>query len=218
MQTTCFGHMDSILMFCLVTFLISYLLFLLQDRFVNLEQQTFAFLKCLLLNSHRPYLLCLLCTVFRKVLSKVQREDKGHQLLSSHQLHISPEELTWQEKEQQTHITWHSLQNRTQQQSWSPNIRTAPRSGSSPMTAAQGWGKGQSFLHNPERNMHNFTPPRNQHSCCTENKPSAKTHFPRTQLAKGRVIKENEFSFVWCQGFGVFLPSLLDCVLMEISS
>lgn len=51
----------------------SYLLFLLQDRLVNLGQWIFAFLNCLLLNSHRSYLLCLPCTAFTEVLSKVQR-------------------------------------------------------------------------------------------------------------------------------------------------
>lgn len=157
MQTTCFGHMDIVFMFYLVIFLMSYLLFLLQDRLVNLGQWIFAFLNCLLLNSHRSYLLCLPCTAFTEVLSKVQRNRgkppasllpaAAHQARGAH--------LKGERTASTSHLAQPSEQDTATEEkhNGSPNMRTVPRSGSSPMTAAGRWGKGQGASFTTQRGI-----------------------------------------------------------------
>lgn len=144
---------------------------------------------CFLLNSHRAYLVCLLCfkwSPFKKVIAGAEEDQR---------LHNGPEELSWKGKEKQARLTWHSLREQDATAEAKHSKPGAPtRAGESWDQKADLWllfrgdGKGQEYS---DRNMQNFMPPRNQCGCCTENKRRTKTHFSRTQLAKGRIFKEN---------------------------
>lgn len=209
MQTTCFGHVDIVLNVSSSYFFNVLLTVSPAGQICELRAAYLCFSEVFAVELPQiiPAVHCVEWSPFKGT----DGAKEGHWLLSSHQLHIGPEELTWKGKEQQAHLTWHSLQSRTQQQrrstaSREPQCKNSPKVRKQPHNCCAEMRERAGLLHTPEKNTYNFMPPRNQHSCCTENKPSAKTHFPRTQLAKGRVIKENEFSFVWCQGFGVFLP------------
>lgn len=138
MQTTCFGHVDIVL-----NVSSSYFFNVLLTASPAGQQHIFAFLKCLLLNSHRSYLPCLPCTALSEVLLKVQTEQRKATGFSLPTSCTSGQRSSPERGKNSKHISpgtafraGHNSRGEAQR-AGSPNVRTVPRSGSSPTTAVQ---------------------------------------------------------------------------------